>query len=135
MNGKWQWAGVVLFILAAIASAGNLVLSRNHPAEIADARSTGAVLTAGLAVVGAILAVTAYLSIKDKPEEKAWPSVRELMPLILVVVGLISITDIIGWWYVIGDITGGLLTIGAGLILIVVGALLLSKSEENGKGG
>jgi len=134
VNRKWQWAGVVLFILAAIASAGDLVLSRGHPDEIADARFAGAVLAAGLAVVGAILAITAHLSMKSKPEEKAWPSGRELIPLILVVLGLLGITNIIGWWYVTGDVTGGMLTIGVGLILIVVGAILLRRSEEKGKG-
>lgn len=134
VNRKWQWAGVVMFILGAIAAAGNFALSRGHPDEIADARIAGAVLAAGLAIVGAILAITAYLSSRDEREKKVRLSGRELVALILVVLGVLGITNIIGWWHITGDVSGGLLSIGVDLIVIAVGAILLRKPDEKREG-
>ena len=135
MDRRWQWAGLVMFILGAIASAADFILSRAYSDEIADARLTGAVLTAGLAFLGAILAITAYLSNRDKPEERTRPSAEELGALILVVFGINGITNTVGRWYATSDLTQGWMIIVVSLIFMAVGAQRLRRSEQEKEAG
>ncbi len=131
MNRKWQLVGLVLFIVAILSSVFSFVLSAGHPDEIRDARVTSAVIAAGLAVIGGVLAIAAYLSRDRTSKEKISISGREVIPPFLIAAGLLAIGNGIAWWNAVGS--GGTRSIGVGAILIVLGAILLRRSRGTSK--
>ena len=114
--------------MATISSAVNLMIFNTEPAEIRDAYVTAAVLAAGLAAVGALLAISVYISTKGKPRDETRISGRELIPPSLIVLGPLAIANAIAWWNVYG--TRNVATVAVGVVFMVLGALLLRKSEE-----
>jgi len=96
--------------------------------KLENVHVTAAVFAAGLAVVGALLAISAYISTKGESKDETRISGRELIPPVLVLLGLLPIANGIAWWSVMGN--GLAQSVGIGVILMVLGALLLRRPEE-----